>query len=1143
MNRDRLAATGDGRFFANTTDQVFIPKEMPAGTLLDELDKFEDEYRAAIAKTLLSTPRECYSNPLVHSAKKPDLDLWERQQGNHPAFFMGTLDESSGSYKFTFLRRSLILRDWLQQNGHWPQKTSSTGDIHFSKRLKIGLKLHDMVFNLTESEYTDMINSVILTPSSRSDLDRSWEPSIQADFEHVREWLSKNTQIGIQKCLQILLEDHLPAKEKGLFGADRRAALMFLMWLTKKGHVLLPIPLLRRSPREVANLFSTCFRPSMLQLLLPQHRYEELVACELYDRKPKEQRRSKKIERRIQECDLLTLYFGTNYCTAKGFNPAAIDLARIASAPSKNGLRMFFFGCLDFYNIKNKERRKWEGIFSVRSSAALVDEDQFALFRLPASTAREALKVQVATFERRSGLPFPEQGFASNILSWTDLLEQTIKTISSRKDTKDFFVSSIAWLTFLSTLPEDERPEGFHDIDRQLHIRNVSDLGTRTFANFLTSNDLKQRNFFRPLHQIFLRWAGENGIDTHSPIKPGVDWKNDAKEYRTRRKSIPSLIIETLIAENAAPASDGTPYGLFQKFKDESKATTVNRIDGRPIDSVVPIQPAVIDCILNLGMRSSSARWLDSGQGDEFLIDVEEFRRQKNPAKEAVKGVQQGAIQLLQIGPEHEVLSMKVLKEKTFSAREIPYLPEALALRLQAIKRLQEKHNPIRTPIRAIEKRTATNDKEQFPLVFPLFRDPTYASVTAVSGAKLHSWWRYLLQHCEPIVHRKRRELFGPDVSYYHFFDKQGNAIWDIHSIRVAVVTALLEMGVPPTIVQHLVGHRSPIMTLHYHAVNNKKTHDAILKAFEERRQRASKAIADAVSEDELEESISQIMGGLVTNQESEALHLAAKTLRKNQSLANSEGSFSVFSHGICPGGTCGDGGETKGSVRTGVHRDKACSRCRFRITGPAFLNGLILNANILMSEIGASTKKEIVLNGEIREARRANLSLAVLETRLNQEREFRDELWSDWAAEYQAVRKCLEMLDNATDTKNLPAVPSDLETKLRDEHHFNLLHQIMTDSASIAAASADVPSGLQETRNQILWDIAANNGEVAEYLLKLPKSQRDTAMNEFGDLVSRLERESDNEEGIIPGLIDGTLDLPSSSWNRKQQLSVGKVK
>ncbi len=92
MNRDLLAATGDGRFFANTTNQVFVLKSFSEDDLLNEFEDFEYTYRAAVLETLLSTPRELYSGPLVHVAIMPKFDLWENQHGNLPAFFMGTTD-------------------------------------------------------------------------------------------------------------------------------------------------------------------------------------------------------------------------------------------------------------------------------------------------------------------------------------------------------------------------------------------------------------------------------------------------------------------------------------------------------------------------------------------------------------------------------------------------------------------------------------------------------------------------------------------------------------------------------------------------------------------------------------------------------------------------------------------------------------------------------------------------------------------------------------------------------------------------------------------------------------------------------------------------------------------------------------------
>lgn len=435
--------------------------------------------------------------------------------------------------------------------------------------------------------------------------------------------------------------------------------------------------------------------------------------------------------------------------------------------------------------------------------------------------------------------------------------------------------------------------------------------------------------------------------------------------------------------------------------------------------------------------------------------------------------------------------------------------------------------NPIVRPVRTIDNRRDVGNENHFPLVYPLFRDPASVEVKAVSREKLFKWWAILLKHCEPIVHAKRQKMLGDDVSRYHFFDKQGRPIWDIHSIRVAIVTALLEMGVPPSIVQLLVGHQSPIMTLRYHAKDNQKTHDYIKNAWERRRLEAATAIANAGSEEELDDAIGGILGGIVEIGDNEALKFASDCLKNNANLANSEGPFSVFAHGICPGGRCSEGGDKKGGYYQPVHRDRACSRCRFRITGPAFLPGIVMNANVIILELGRSTQKENDLNIQIREARSAGLHLGVLGTRVNQEREFRDELWKDWAAENQSVRQCSELMRGNDNLENLPQVISDVEAHIRTEHNFNLIQSILKDSKLIAGASFDIPDDLEAVRNDMVWDIIENNGDVAKYLLDLPKDQRRIVLDEYANLIENLEHKSTNSNGVIAGLLDGTTQLP----------------
>jgi len=536
-------------------------------------------------------------------------------------------------------------------------------------------------------------------------------------------------------------------------------------------------------------------------------------------------------------------------------------------------------------------------------------------------------------------------------------------------------------------------------------------------------------------------------------------------------------------------------------------------------------------------MRSSSARWLDSGEGDEFSIDYDSVSEIPNTHSNAVKGTQAGFLQRMQVTPTEWVPSFMMLRNKTKPVHEIPYAPKDLVGRLQFIKEQQLAFNPTYAPTHAVDDEKTTN-LEDVPLVYPIFRDPTAAEGKAVSYDKLVRWWEELLRICERIVNEKRKIALGDDCEYYHFFDANSKPIWDIHSIRVTVVTALLEMGVSPTIVQHLVGHKSPAMTLHYHAVDARKVGAALTEALEARRIAAAEAIGNAKSVEELEELVDHVMGGIANSVSGMGFRESAEYAMANgKNLKSGSAAFSVFSHGICPGGDCSQGGEKRGNFHTPVHRDMACSRCRFRITGPAFLAGLELNANILMNEIAESSRREEKLNADLLELSRNGRPTAILESRVAQEHEYRDEVWADWAAEYRTIRECLDM-GGSPKMDNLPALPDDVSISLSEKSRLSMLQNIIGKAKLISGSALDLPPGVVEVRNDMLWDIASKSGDVASYLISLDKENRDSALHEFGDLICRYADDLGEEpENLIQD--EGKLSRLDLLWTRREENGV----
>jgi hypothetical protein len=820
-------------------------------------------------------------------------------------------------------------------------------------------------------------------------------------------------------------------------------------------------------------------------------------------------------QRQVRVADFLIWFSCANYGKFSDFSPEFLQLVQVATPGEKNNVRPYLSAILKFHDADKMEAKRWDNLLAGRNSKSFA-KTPFDLFTMQPEMARSVMPVQVRNYEAKTGLRFPN-GFGEDILGWVATLKHLISQLP-RNNLNQVNQSSVSWVTYLTTLPVNIRPQGFRDVERNTHIE-----GQYGYKRFLENAELEVRQKLRDIHQLMKIWARNEPDSPVLPIRSEIDWKSRKKSFRTKRKALPQIVVETLLDENARECSQNRPYALYRDYARAKGRGSTLTYGGRSPEEEIPSVAAVIDCILHLGMRSSSARFLDSGEADEYTVDVDTVAETPNTSQLATEGVQNGFLQRMKVGPNDWVPSFLMLKNKTTDVHEVPYAPKSLIRRLQYILERQRALNPIQEPVYAVEKDEETQNLEDVQLIYPLFRNPDNLENKPVSYARVAIWWRELLKHCEPIVHRKRQETIGEDCEKINFFDVSGSPMWDIHSIRVTVVTALLEMGVSPTIVQHLVGHKSPVMTLHYEAINAEKISKTLTQALEQRRLEASEAIGNARTEEELEDALGTMLGGVATEFSGSDYKLPSlSAFATGNKIKDGPGAFSVFSHGVCPGGDCAQGGEKKGPFYLGVHRDKACSRCRFRITGPAFLAGLELNANILMSEIAESTRKETALNKELLELNKAGKPAAWLESRLAHERDFRDELWADWAAEASTIRECILM--QAGKVKDLPALPEKIAVRFEEKGRLSMFQDLIEKSGAITGSIADLPIGYEDIRDRMLWDIATECN-VAKHLIQLPKTQRDKALNDFGRLVcERAESQGVEPEEITKYLSESKV-------------------
>ncbi|MBY6117186.1 site-specific integrase [Mameliella alba] len=1107
-----ILETDDGKYFVNSCEAIQEVSELSWRTCFRRINEAENLYRKTLFQVMRGSAKDAYSHQFYLSFGR------SRKQNKHSEPLIKNKSKSGTTSKFHYVRRLTLFYNWFEDEGYLdPYRVPGKRYVRSPR----GFDTSESVLCLSNDKVDAMLWHCIVAPETRKSLAEGyWERNIEIDFQSLRDILVQRQNLrqspvdAINELFDVCLDERIPKQKKGL-SAQTRAVLHVTFFLACSGDIYLSPAKIARSKKLLANTYPAVLRGPIIEYLAGKRSKEFCGAfkyCFQYHG-----------NRSMSPLNTLLILAGSNYLSSHGFNPEALYKIRLALRGEKHDLRLYLQGCAVFYKVEPELTKEWSRKFSQRRSSELM-EDPFALFRADANEVRLAMPVQVRNFEERCGMEFPDE-FPNWLIEWTHEVERLSRRLP-REDLGVVFRSCRIWFMFIFCL--EKPPTNFFEVRREDHIFSADDEEKPTYISFLKRKGLKLYDPLRDLHQIFSLWISDQDSVFDNPLHPRTDWENPKHTFGTFRKAVPDLVLETLIEENARPDCGGIPYALYRNWKSQSNATTIHRICGVPADEYIPATAATIDCILTFGMRSSSARWMDSGKGDEFRIDLESLEETPNPNACATKGRRHGAIQVMRMGNGEKLLSLLLLKTKNSEVLEVPFLPRELAERLSFLQSRQDKYNTISRPIVAVEDESTIGPFATPPDIFPIFLSPKTGE-KPVSPSMLYEWWRVLLRHCEEIVHQKRIIKFGSDVDRLTFFTNDGNPIWDIHSIRVSIATALLDQGVPPTIVQKLLGHSNPIMTLHYHAPAPEEIHRHLRVAFENRRLNAVRTLAEAETSAELDSAIFQITQGVVgVDGHTGGLDLAKAYLDERGPLGKSPGAMAVFSHGICPGGECAKGGEKKGNYRFGVHRDKACSRCRYRITGPAFLNGLVMNANILLMEIADSKQKERELNSEILKVRKDGGSISILETRLTQEHSFQDELWSDWAAEYQMIDRCVRHNSNVVNDDNTPAGLDQVDHHLRDGDRLELLETILEDHRLIQGSIMDIPDGLLARRNEMLYEISAKNGDVSGYLMSLSDLDRKDALDAFGALAAQIPAEM--RAGITVRQIQRELTLNSTS-------------
>ncbi len=570
------------------------------------------------------------------------------------------------------------------------------------------------------------------------------------------------------------------------------------------------------------------------------------------------------------------------------------------------------------------------------------------------------------------------------------------------------------------------------------------------------------------------------------------------------------------------------------------------------------------DFLLSVPLRSF-ARFVDSGEGDEYLVDPVAVQDMiPNPAPWTERGRQEGifyvewpdadaeddkteAVAEDGAGGEdgedasHEsahapFIGLYINTNKTGTDENggfrIPWCPDNVKSNLARLLDWQRKFNPIQRPIPCLERGTYEALKkagqdltiEARTKSFPLFRDPANDDNWPISKAVIDAYWGELLWAYQQTLGttKKRQRQFARVV------EKDGRPVKvpliDIHTLRVSGISSLIEMGVPPDIVQQVVGHYTLVMTLYYSKQRASRVNRIL-------RQKIAESRFDPVKIEHLEDAaeFEDLLQWLINNRpEEDAVGLGMYRER----FGRGDGSVHVMEHGVCPGGRCDTGGEFITSANThGPVPPFACPLCRYRLTGPMFLVGLVHNGNRLMLQYRRVGEEIARVNAELAAflEEHPDDDAPELESTLEMLYRVAEPLALQWFAErrYVEVAKTMmaEYIVAPQGRGTLPALvtglnPGEIEVTIEERPAFVLLQDLVEGAAILPGVRAHVGEAVRDHREFLNQVLAASDLE--PFLLRVPvATAREEAARVLGAAIVDLL--SDRE---IVAVAEGKLAL-----------------
>lgn len=502
------------------------------------------------------------------------------------------------------------------------------------------------------------------------------------------------------------------------------------------------------------------------------------------------------------------------------------------------------------------------------------------------------------------------------------------------------------------------------------------------YRDWLEVRHQNQRALFdsNNLGAEFIDWLLDTHLSTPDdfgrPVRSPDHWnpvtrlQRKVQAVHTHREAIPTRYINEMIrilTERDFAWPKSVPSEWLSRFDPDA---------GRWEKIWSPVRVSALLLKLHLPLRTFQIRMLDSGEADSERYVGGQWVENKGPLAPSRRVVRHGFLRKFTdrlTGHVHTGFFVNTNKtqdrgkDEEDKGYEIPWQHgEAIKVATDLLC-WQERYNPITAPQRWADLHDSSIVRTGRGGEFAgrgeacfLFRDPsgTYHN-EPLTDSRLRPFWIALMNELERRV-AARGEVLA-DGSPIQFIDKRHpnsgeplRAVYDLHTLRVSLITALAtEGGVPISILSKCIaGHASILMTLYYIKLGVPQITEKLAEAqkkigLEEQRNFVRF----------LQSAEHKTLASLVASNDAsgvDALH------------QNTPGSWVVGDKGICPvgGALCSKGGpKLTSNLQLSDYAptpggSRNCIRCRFFVTGPAFLGGLVAHFNAVGVQLIAAAER-----------------------------------------------------------------------------------------------------------------------------------------------------------------------------------------